>query len=293
MIGNGWYAALVNEVRKLEFAGVVTTKHAIGKRILADFEKFGSPEYGAKKIQSLSKDVGIDKSDLYSCIEFAKRYPELSISDRQSLPDSWRRIRLEVLPKTTKEVDVTPPKAVAGDFQIVYADPPWLYGNSATRANAKSHYPCMSIEDIANLPKTEETFPHIADDAILFLWATPPMLRDIWPVFDGWGFEYKTVAFFWAKENTDGGWYFGIGNYTRSNVEPCLIGKRGKGLPRVNNSISNMQTAKRLKHSEKPHLFRDLITQMYGDVSKVELFARQTSPGWSTWGNQVEIGLYG
>jgi len=150
----------------------------------------------------------------------------------------------------------------------------------------------MATDDIIALPETDDTFPAFADDAILFLWTTPPMLFEGLKICEGWGFVYKTIAFAWVKQTQEGGIYLGIGNYTRSNHELCLIAKSGKGLPRKDNTISNVQLAKRLGHSEKPHLFRELIERMYGDVKRVELFARRTSPGWDTWGNQIEAELF-
>ena len=283
-----WYDDLVRDVRILEFEGVVATKHAIGKRILDDFKKFGKPEYGARKVERLAKDVGIQKRELYRCVQFADKYPALEKCHGVTQL-SWRRVVSDLLPEPRQERDVTPVGIPDGKYQIIYADPPWLYGNSATRANAKSHYPCMTIEQLCDL--SDDNGRHIselaADDSMLFLWTTFPMLRDIWPVFTAWGFEYKTVAFVWVKETENGDIYMGIGNYTRSNAEPCLIGKKGKGLERRDNAIKNVHMAKKLRHSAKPHLFRELIERMYGNVLRIELFARERSPGWDVWGNEV------
>ena len=30
------------------------------------------------------------------------------------------------------------------------------------------------------------------------------------------------------------------------------------------------------------------IVQLMGDIPRIELFARQTTPGWDVWGNEVE-----
>ena len=45
---------------------------------------------------------------------------------------------------------------------------------------------------------------------------------------------------------------------------------------------------KRLKHSEKPEMFRKMIEEVSGNVTKIELFARQKPYGWDVWGNEVE-----
>lgn len=192
-------------------------------------------------------------------------------------------------------IDVTPANEITEDYQIVYADPPWSYGNSATRANANSHYPTMSIQDICDYkPDDENRVEEIVDDnAVLFMWVTPPLLPEVWEIYGAWGFEYKTVAFNWVKLNSDESVYLGIGNYTRSNVEYLTVGvRKGKDsdhwVRRQRNDISNVVMAKRLEHSEKPHVFRSLIEEMYGEVKRIELFARTKTPGWDVSGNQIK-----
>lgn len=32
----------------------------------------------------------------------------------------------------------------------------------------------------------------------------------------------------------------------------------------------------------------DFINQLFGDIPKIELFARQQVDGWDCWGNEVE-----
>ena len=64
IIKNDWYKELLQDLKKLEFTGIVLTKWNIGKRILTDFEKFGKPEYGSKRIENIAKDLGGSASDL-------------------------------------------------------------------------------------------------------------------------------------------------------------------------------------------------------------------------------------
>lgn len=61
------------------------------------------------------------------------------------------------------------------------------------------------------------------------MWATFPMLREALDVIEAWGFSYKTVAFNWVKQNRNGtGIFMGLGNWTRSNSEICLLATKGK-----------------------------------------------------------------
>ena len=45
----------------------------------------------------------------------------------------------------------------------------------------------------------------------------------------------------------------------------------------------------RLKHSKKPDFFQNMIVEVFGDLPRIELFARQETPGWDVWGNEVNI----
>ncbi len=169
-------------------------------------------------------------------------------------------------------------------YQIIYADPPWAYRNMGNiQATANAQYPTMSNKDICALP-----VGGVSDDnSILFLWATFPKIQEALDVMKAWGFEYKTVGFTWIKKNKNGGNFFGVGWYTKSNAEVCLIGTKGKA-PKVSNKISSIVETIRERHSKKPQIIREKIVEFCGDVSRIELFAREKTKGWDVWGNEVE-----
>ena len=110
-------------------------------------------------------------------------------------------------------------------YKIIYADPPWRYDQKRLQGAAEKHYATMNINDICALPVTD-----LADkDCALFLWATFPMLPEALKLIKAWGFEYKTVAFVWLKQNKKSpSWFYGLGFWTRGNAEVCLLAKRGK-----------------------------------------------------------------
>ena len=179
-------------------------------------------------------------------------------------------------------------------YKIIYADPPWAYRNMGNiQATANSHYSTMDNKDICDLPIAK-----LADDnCILFMWATFPKLQEALDVIKAWGFEYKTVGFTWIKKNKNGGNFFGVGWYTKSNAEVCLIGVRGKA-PKISNSVSSIIETTRERHSKKPSIVKDKIVEFCGDISRIELFARQDNQmklngktdfdGWDVWGNEVD-----
>ena len=114
------------------------------------------------------------------------------------------------------------------------------------------------------------------------MWATFPMLKEALEVIKAWGFTYKTAAFCWIKQNRNGsGLFMGLGNWTRSNAEICLLATKGKPK-RVVTAVSPLE-----RHSKKPDEARDKIVELMGDLPRIELFARQTAPGWDAWGNEV------
>ncbi len=70
---------------------------------------------------------------------------------------------------------------------------------------------------------------------MLFLWATFPNIQEALDVMRAWGFKYKTLGFSWIKTNKKNGKpFFGIGYYTKSNCEVCLIGVKGKPIKKSN-----------------------------------------------------------
>lgn len=162
-------------------------------------------------------------------------------------------------------------------FTTIYADPPWQYGNQSTRASTDNHYSTMTIEDICELPVSQI----VEDKAVLFLWTTNGFLEDaLTRVIPSWGFTFKS-SIVWVKPQ------MGIGNYVRNAHEFLLIANRGGMIPNGKSQISWHQ-ADRTKHSEKPDAFRHIIEKMVPQGERLEMFARNAFPGWTSWGNQVQ-----
>ena len=163
-------------------------------------------------------------------------------------------------------------------FGCIYADPPWAYGNQATRASTDNHYPTMSVADISAIPVSEL----VDDSAHLHLWTTNAFLFEAKSVMESWGFEYKS-AMVWVKPQ------MGIGNYWRVSHEFLLLGIRGRApFPDGCRNIRSWIEAKRTEHSKKPEAFRDLIERV-SPGPYLEMFGRSIVPGWSSFGNQIDI----
>ena len=169
-------------------------------------------------------------------------------------------------------------------YDLIYTDPAWSYEKKVGQGVADKQYQTMSLEDIKALPINDM----LKKNGMVWCWVTFPMLlKEIPDVIKAWGLEYVTVGFNWIKLNDNGRPFFGIGHHTKSNGEMCLILRKGKGLKVLDNSISQVILTKKDRHSKKPHKCYTLLERLYGEVDRIEMFARHRREGWDTWGNQV------
>ena len=54
------------------------------------------------------------------------------------------------------------------------------------------------------------------------------------------------------------------------------------------NKRSRLYTSRKLSTKNLTEIdFKNLILELVGDLPRIELFARQTTPGWDVWGNEV------
>jgi N6-adenosine-specific RNA methylase IME4 len=159
-------------------------------------------------------------------------------------------------------------------FGCIYADPPWVYGNQATRASTGNHYDGLTVEELIDLPVNALA----ADNAHLHLWTTNAFLFDCQRIMEAWGFTYKS-CYVWVKPQ------MGMGNYWRVSHEFMLFGVRGK-CPFGSHSEMSWGQYNRTIHSAKPEQIRHKIER----VSKgpyLEMFGRRPVDGWTVWGNQI------
>lgn len=178
-------------------------------------------------------------------------------------------------------------------YGVILADPAWQYQNYATapgqthnRARgAQKHYPTMTLDQLYALPVTSLA----TDNAVLFMWATWPLIQDAFTLINAWGFTYKTLAWEWVKFNKNSmGLFLGMGKYTRANPEPCLLAFRGDPVPVADHCVSAVLMTPVRQHSRKPDEQYERIERLYPNQTYLELFARRSRPGWAAWGNEVK-----
>lgn len=182
-------------------------------------------------------------------------------------------------------------------YQVILADPPWKFAVRSNKGAARSpKYKVMSIEDIKNLPVADLA----AKNCVLFMWVTDTHLEIATDVIRSWGFRYKTVGFYWAKTNRAGSSFIGMGYWTRANPEQCLVGVDANGEDsghqwllstigapkRRAKNVERLIMTPRREHSRKPDELFERIEALV-DGPYIELFSRESRPGWTAWGDDA------
>jgi len=196
-------------------------------------------------------------------------------SGKMSIPQAKR----EIVKQERREAPPLP----SDKYRVIYADPPWSYGNSGAGIDnygpAERHYPAMTIQELCDLPVKGLA----EDNAVLFLWVTSPLLEECFPVIKAWGFKYKT-SFVWDKVGHN------FGHYNSVRHELLLVCTRGSCTPDKLQLFDSVQSIEKSRtHSEKPQEFRQIIDTLYTNGRKLELFARGEYAGWEVWGNEPDI----
>jgi N6-adenosine-specific RNA methylase IME4 len=168
-------------------------------------------------------------------------------------------------------------------YGVIYADPEWKFEpysrDTGMDRAADNHYPTSELADI----KARDVAAIAAEDCVLFLWATAPMLPQALDVMAAWGYAYKSHTI-WRKAGDDG-LMLGTGYWFRNGHELLLVGTRGKAVaPAMGEQFPSVIDHPALRHSEKPGRFAEMIEAYFPNLPKIELNARATRPGWDAWG---------
>lgn len=188
-------------------------------------------------------------------------------------------VRLAHMAHVTEGGQATAGK-VTQQFPVIYADPPWKFGVhsevTGREKSAENHYPTMATDEICGL--FAEIGAPAKRDAVLFLWATNPMLPDALRVMTAWGFAY-VHHWIWDKEVA------GTGYWGRDRHELLLIGRRGDvAAPLPGSQPETVHREPKGRHSQKPDFYAETIERLYPAMPRLEMFCRQARPGWTAWG---------
>ena len=280
---DGRYIELDRKVDEAEGSGIMA-RWEFGLVVLAERGK--RKQLPAGRLDEIAAAIGKDRREVQYRAAFALLYPTPDqVRNAVSHFGSWHGIVSEGLTLTPRLTpSIVPALLPAGVFNVILADPPWQYDFAETDNRAiENQYPTMDVVEIADYRDSEGVSIRtvIADDAVLFLWATSPKLREALLVMDGWGFEYVTQAV-WVKDR------IGMGYWVRQQHETILIGRRGNVSP-PDQEIrrSSVIDARRGDHSAKPEAAYEFIETMFPDAARLEVFSRNERDGWTASGNQL------
>lgn len=244
----------------------------------SDVEKFPHREDGGKSREFAAQRLSVNPHYVSDAKRVKAERPDLfevmwagGIHMKQALHEIHEADRGDRRKEQAKKLAEQTDK-----FEVILADPAWEYDFSVSDSRKiENHYPPSSLEDMKCL------IPPATKDAVLFMWATSPKLREALELMEAWGFEYKTHMV-WVKDK------IGMGYYARQKHELLLIGTNGKGLelPDTGDRPESVFYAPRGGHSEKPEVVYEIIETMYPAYRKLEMFARKARAGWEVWGDE-------
>ncbi len=166
-------------------------------------------------------------------------------------------------------------------YGVILADPEWRFEPYSRETGMdrapENHYPTSPLAVIKARPVASIA----AEDCVLFLWGTAPMLPQALEVMAAWDFAYKTHAV-WDKGRC------GTGYWLRSRHELLLIGTRGDvPAPAMGSQWASILDDPAGAHSAKPETAYRLIEEYFPNLPKIELNARSARPGWDVWGAEA------
>lgn len=242
--------------------------------------------HDGKKLDIL-KEAGIQHYERYEAIA---NLPEKDFEEHiRNIKESNEELTTTGIIRLARKLDQPEKKEVRppeGKYQVIYADPPWKYdvdlSTNASRS-PENNYPVMDLKDLIEFGDKVKEISN--KDCILFMWITAPKLNWMNDVLQAWDFEYKTNLI-WDKIKPN------MGHYSSVRHEILIIAGKGTCSPTCSGvdiqSIDSVQSIeKSARHSEKPKEFYEIIEKLYPDYNKIELFARNERPGWTSWGNQL------
>ena len=177
-------------------------------------------------------------------------------------------------------------------YKVLYLDPPWsYYGDSDKDQACGKHYNTMPFEELVELPVKER----MAHPAVGLMWVTSPKLEMGMDLIKAWDLYYRGIAYVWVKTSKKDGHVIEGQGVRPSIVKPTTelvlafsTQKKGRPLPLLDEGQGQVVYGPRGQHSEKPDEVRIRIEELFGDVPKLELFARARYKGWDSWGLEAD-----
>jgi N6-adenosine-specific RNA methylase IME4/ParB-like chromosome segregation protein Spo0J len=271
-----------SETAPLKTTAAIAKEMGVSERVLQQNKQLA--RYLVPEAKQAVRAVDTPKTE---ALKLARMEPEkqkaiaekLVTGEAKSIVDAERQIKRETItakyeaPKSDGVIDIY---TTVKKYRVVYADPPWSYGDPRSgqgTTGATDHYPTMPLKDICALPIKNI----VEENSVLFLWVTSPLLEDCFEVIRAWGFKYK-ASFVWDKLRHN------MGHYNSVRHEFLLVCTHGGCKPDIATLVPSVQGIERTEHSKKPEEFRGIIDTLYPAGNRIELFSRQHREKWDAWG---------
>lgn len=247
---------------------LIGKRYNVSGRYISDLETVSK---AIENLDELEKRPEAEWTELVAKHETLRFLPDRVFANEFSVADAKREVEKLAYDIRVLEAELER-RAVP---QLVLADPPWRYDDNSPSRRLENQYETATVEEIIGHK------PLTSPDCILFLWATPTLLREALTVLEGWDFEYAT-NFVWDKETP------GMGHWARFQHELLLIGTKGNpNLPLPDLRVSSVFREKRREHSRKPEAVYEWLEFAFGDLRRLEMYCRKARKGWSSWGNEI------
>jgi N6-adenosine-specific RNA methylase IME4 len=243
-------------------------RYNVSGRYISDLETVAQAIAGLDELEQKPEPEWADLASKYEGLRFL---PDEVFNGNKTVADAKREMDRLAYEIRVVEAEIER-RAVP---QLVLADPPWKYDDNSPSRRLENQYDTATVDEIISHK------PLTASDCILFLWATPTLLREALAVLEAWGFEYRT-NFVWDKEVP------GMGHWARFQHELLLVGTKGEPeLPLPDLLVSSVFREKRREHSRKPEAVYQWIESTFGDLRRLEMYCRKARKGWAVSGNEV------
>lgn len=245
------------------------------KKLIANNDKFSLKRAGITLNESAHAQRFVEYVQKFDIDSLRELVREKKLNRTLSRSAVYKTID-QALRRTEHEQKTQPSGSVTGPFDLILADPPWLYDVAATESRAiENQYPTATLEQI------KAHAPDAANDSVLFLWATAPKLLEGLEVLASWGFIYRTHAI-WDKQ------VIGMGFWFRGQHELLLVGTHGEFPPPPEFlRVSSIFSEKRSAHSKKPECVFGWLEKVWPDARKLEMYQRNPRSGWAGWGTDL------
>lgn len=227
--------------------------------------------------------VGTSDRSVRRAARLLEQAPDLAAEVRQGRLDlsrAERKLAMRLRERHADAIERAPLPHPEGRFAVIVVDPPWQFTARAADPSqrGKTPYPTMTTAEIAALPVADLLW---RKHGMVWLWTTNQHLLggDALEVVRAWGLR-PVGLLTWVKDRV------GLGDWLRGQTEHCLLAVRGEPVRRTD-APSTLLMAPRGAHSEKPEAFYGIV-EAYCPGTKLELFARRTRPGWTSWGAEIQ-----